>query len=93
MRIGDSSWNSSSASGYWSTLKGLGKSIQRILVPLRAQLVVKAIVGIAGGMGKKTIAEFVADGETVRLLEKCGVDFAQGYHIGHSRPMRDVLSN
>ena len=38
---------------------------------------VEAIVGIAKGMGKKTIAEFVADGETVRLLETCGVDNAQ----------------
>jgi diguanylate cyclase (GGDEF)-like protein/PAS domain S-box-containing protein len=55
------------------------------------RLVVEAIVGIAKGMGKKTIAEFVADGETVRLLEKSGVDYAQGYHVGQPRPLRDIL--
>ena len=55
------------------------------------QLVVEAIVGIAQGMGKKTIAEFVSDSETALLLEKIGVDYAQGYHTGHLGPVRDVL--
>jgi len=55
------------------------------------QLVVLAIVGIARGMGKKTIAEFVSDAETVSLIEKAGVDFAQGYHVGEPRPLLDVL--
>ena len=52
---------------------------------------VEAIVGIARGMGKKTIAEFVPDDETVRLLEKSGVDYAQGYHVGRPRPLRELL--
>ena len=56
------------------------------------QLVVRAIVGIAQGMGKKTIAEFVSDDETACLLEKHGVDFAQGYHIGRPRPVSELLS-
>jgi diguanylate cyclase (GGDEF)-like protein/PAS domain S-box-containing protein len=55
------------------------------------QLVVGAIVGIARGMGKKTVAEFVTDDETVRLLQKAGVDYAQGYHLGRPRPLRDLL--
>jgi diguanylate cyclase (GGDEF)-like protein/PAS domain S-box-containing protein len=55
------------------------------------QLVVKAIVNIARGMGKKTVAEFVADEETSRLLREIGVDFAQGYHIGVPRPISEVL--
>jgi len=55
------------------------------------QLVVGAIVGIAHGMGKKTVAEFVTDEETVRLLAKAGVDCAQGYHVGRPRPLRDAL--
>jgi diguanylate cyclase (GGDEF)-like protein/PAS domain S-box-containing protein len=46
------------------------------------RLVVQAIVGIARGMGKKTVAEFVGDAETARLLRESGVDYAQGYHIG-----------
>jgi len=55
------------------------------------QLVISAIVSIARGMGKKTVAEFVADEQTARLLLKLGVDFAQGYHIGIPRPVSEVL--
>ena len=55
------------------------------------QLVVGAIVGIAHGMGKKTIAEFVSDDETVRLLETAGVDCAQGYHLGRPQPLRELV--
>ncbi|MBS1888340.1 MAG: EAL domain-containing protein [Actinobacteria bacterium] len=46
------------------------------------RLTVQAIVGIARGLGKTTIAEFVEDEETARLLREYGVDMAQGYHLG-----------
>jgi diguanylate cyclase (GGDEF)-like protein/PAS domain S-box-containing protein len=69
-----------------------GEFIRDVVGSHMDQLVVGAIVGIAQGMGKKTIAEFVADGETARLLRKFGVDYAQGYHIARPRPVRDVLS-
>jgi EAL domain-containing protein (putative c-di-GMP-specific phosphodiesterase class I) len=57
------------------------------------QLLVAAIVGIARGMGKKTIAEFVTDDETVCLLKNAGVDYAQGYHVGRPRPLRELLQS
>lgn len=46
------------------------------------QLVVKAIVQIARGLGKQTIAEFVEDEDTRTMLQDYGVDMAQGYHLG-----------
>ncbi|HET8813487.1 MAG TPA: EAL domain-containing protein [Solirubrobacterales bacterium] len=46
------------------------------------QLTVKAIVQIARGLGKRTIAEFVEDEDTKRLLRDYGVDMAQGFHLG-----------
>jgi len=46
------------------------------------RLTVQAIVEIAKGMGKKTIAEFVETEEVLVLLRALGVDFAQGYRIG-----------
>ncbi len=49
--------------------------------PIDQQLV-RAIVTVARALGKQTIAEFVNDDETIRLLTEYGVDFAQGYHIG-----------
>jgi diguanylate cyclase (GGDEF)-like protein len=46
------------------------------------QLTVKAIVEIARGLGKTTIAEFVEDEATRRMLREYGVDMAQGFHLG-----------
>jgi EAL domain-containing protein (putative c-di-GMP-specific phosphodiesterase class I) len=46
------------------------------------QLTVKAIVEIARGLGKITIAEFVEEPSTVELLRDLGVDMAQGFHLG-----------
>ncbi|MEX2107060.1 MAG: EAL domain-containing protein [Solirubrobacterales bacterium] len=46
------------------------------------QLTVKAIVQIARGLGKTTIAEFVQDDDTIRMLREYGVDMAQGFHLG-----------
>jgi diguanylate cyclase (GGDEF)-like protein/PAS domain S-box-containing protein len=46
------------------------------------QLVIDAIVRIAQGLGKETVAEFVTDEQTQRIVHRLGVDFAQGFHIG-----------
>ncbi|HEX6667326.1 MAG TPA: EAL domain-containing protein [Solirubrobacterales bacterium] len=46
------------------------------------QLTVKAIVQIARGLGKRTIAEFVEDEDTTLMLRDYGVDMAQGFHLG-----------
>ncbi|MFN8216530.1 MAG: EAL domain-containing protein [Solirubrobacterales bacterium] len=46
------------------------------------QLTVKAIVQIARGLGKRTIAEFVQDETTAEMLREYGVDMAQGFHLG-----------
>jgi diguanylate cyclase (GGDEF)-like protein/PAS domain S-box-containing protein len=56
------------------------------------QLIVSAIVSIAKGMDKKTIAEFVADEATRDVLTLHGVDYAQGYYIAQPRPVREVLA-
>ncbi len=36
---------------------------------------------IARGLGRRTIAEFVEDAETLELLRLMGVDYAQGYYL------------
>jgi EAL domain-containing protein (putative c-di-GMP-specific phosphodiesterase class I) len=50
------------------------------------QLVVKALVGVVKGMGAMTIAEFVGDEETMALLRRYGVDYAQGFAVGRPQP-------
>ena len=51
------------------------------------RLLVEAIITVAKGMNKKTIAEFVGDDETTTLLRELGVDYGQGYHLGRPAPM------
>jgi len=51
------------------------------------QLVVEALVGLARGMGKQTIAEYVGDAATVELLRELGVDYAQGFEVGRPHPV------
>ncbi|MGE5674535.1 MAG: EAL domain-containing protein [Mycobacterium leprae] len=53
------------------------------------QHLVKGIVEVARGLGKKTMAEFVQDEATIRLLKEYGVDFAQGYYIGEPAAFTD----
>ena len=55
------------------------------------QLVVEAIVGIAKGMGKKTVAEFVSDQDMLDRLRRSGVDYAQGFYVGVPQPVGDVF--
>jgi diguanylate cyclase (GGDEF)-like protein len=56
------------------------------------QLTVKAIVQIARGLGKRTIAEFVQDDDTTRLLREYGVDMAQGFHLGRPVDVAEGLA-
>jgi diguanylate cyclase (GGDEF)-like protein len=56
------------------------------------QLTVKAIVEIARGLGKRTIAGFVQDEETMRMLRSYGVDMAQGFHLGRPVDAAKALS-
>jgi diguanylate cyclase (GGDEF)-like protein/PAS domain S-box-containing protein len=46
------------------------------------QAMVRAMNDIAHALGKITVAEFVEDEDTCRLLGEIGVDYAQGYHLG-----------
>jgi len=55
------------------------------------QLIVQAIVTIAQGLGKKTVAEFVGEQNTATLLGQIGVDYAQGYHVGAPQPVTEAL--
>ena len=52
------------------------------------QVFVRAIVEVARGLGKKTVAEFVGDAETLKLLTDIGVDYAQGHYL--SRPVAEI---
>jgi diguanylate cyclase (GGDEF)-like protein len=56
------------------------------------QLTVQAIVQIARGLGKRTIAEYVQDDATTQMLREYGVDMAQGYHLGRPVDVAEALA-
>jgi diguanylate cyclase (GGDEF)-like protein len=55
------------------------------------QLTVQAIVQIARGLGKTTIAEYVQDDLTAQMLREYGVDMAQGFHLGRPIDIAEAL--
>ncbi len=63
-------------------LKIDGDFIRTLPSSHKDQLVVQALVGLARGMGKQTIAEYVGDEPTMCLLREYGVDYAQGFEVG-----------
>jgi EAL domain-containing protein (putative c-di-GMP-specific phosphodiesterase class I) len=66
----------------FSYLKIDGAFIRGLPGSAHDQLVVKALVGLVREMGQRTIAEFVGDEATMRLLRELGVDYAQGFAVG-----------
>ena len=71
-------------------LKIDGSFVQDLAGNTVDQHLVQAIISVARGLGKMTIAEFVGDGETVRLLKEYGVDYAQGYYIAQPGPLPEI---
>jgi EAL domain-containing protein (putative c-di-GMP-specific phosphodiesterase class I) len=57
------------------------------------RLVIKAVVDIAQGLGKHTVAEHVGDEATVALLRRLGVTHGQGFHLGEPRPLAGFLAD
>jgi EAL domain-containing protein (putative c-di-GMP-specific phosphodiesterase class I) len=71
-------------------LKIDGEFIKNLPSSPTDQLIVRAAVQIAQGLGKRTVAEYVQDAATVELLRHFGVDFAQGFHIARPVPLADL---
>ncbi len=73
-------------------LKIDGEFVKHATTSQTDRLLIKAAVDIATGMGKQTIAEFIGDQETVTLLTNLGVDYGQGYHLGHPHPLNPIAT-
>jgi EAL domain-containing protein (putative c-di-GMP-specific phosphodiesterase class I) len=69
-------------------LKIDGEFIRALPASPTDQLLVKALVGVVRGMGRRTVAEFVGDARTLALLRGYGVDYAQGFQVG--RPAAEL---
>ena len=68
-------------------LKIDGEFVRGCVADRTDQLVIQAVVDIARGLGKRTVAEMVGDEDTLELVRALGVDFVQGFHIGRPAPL------
>jgi diguanylate cyclase (GGDEF)-like protein/PAS domain S-box-containing protein len=64
-----------------------GEFVRNCTADATDRLVIGAVVELARGMGKRTIAEFVGDQETLATLSALGVDYAQGFYLGRPAPL------
>ena len=55
------------------------------------QVLVRALVQVCQAYGIHTVAEFVQDEPTLRMLREFGVDYVQGYLIGRPEPIENLL--
>jgi diguanylate cyclase (GGDEF)-like protein/PAS domain S-box-containing protein len=68
-------------------LKIDGEFVRGCVADRTDQLVIRAVVDIARGLGKRTVAEMVGDEETLKLVRELGVDYVQGFHLGRPAPL------
>lgn len=67
-----------------------GSFVRNLKEDMDDQVMVRALVEVAQSFGQYTVAEFVENQDTLNLLKKIGVDFAQGYHVGKPASPADV---
>jgi diguanylate cyclase (GGDEF)-like protein len=75
------------------TLKIDGSFIRDITDNRISESMVAAITQVAKVMELDTVAEYVEQDKTRRLLTKLGVDYAQGHAIGWPQPLEEVLED
>jgi EAL domain-containing protein (putative c-di-GMP-specific phosphodiesterase class I) len=56
------------------------------------RILISAVVHIARGMHKRTIAEYVENQETLEVLTGLGVDYGQGFYLGRPAPLATHLN-
>ncbi len=59
-----------------------GRFVKNLATSPVDKAMVKAMNEIAHALGKKTVAEFVENEESFKILSAYGVDYAQGYYLG-----------
>ncbi|MCY1142826.1 EAL domain-containing protein [Actinoplanes sp. Pm04-4] len=64
-----------------------GEYVVDLVANPQDQVLVRALVQVCQAYGIHTVAEFVQDEPTLRLLRELGVDYVQGYLIGRPAPV------
>jgi EAL domain-containing protein (putative c-di-GMP-specific phosphodiesterase class I) len=75
----------------FDTVKIDGDFVKALAASRTDALIVRSMHEIASGLGKVTVAEFVQDDASLRILREIGVDHAQGFHVGAPAPVTEWL--
>lgn len=73
------------------TIKIDGSFVKDMLNSEIDYLIIESIKRIARSMNLEIIAEFVENAEIMKALEKLGIDYVQGYHIGKPVRIEELL--
>lgn len=65
--------------------------VKHVMTDENSKKITQTIINFAANLGLETIAEFVEDKDSLELLEKMGVNYAQGYY-NRQAPKRDNLN-
>lgn len=76
----------------FDVLKIDGEFVRGCATDQTNRLIIAAVVEIARGLGKETVAEVIEDEETWSALVELGVDDGQGFHLGRPVPVEDVVA-
>jgi diguanylate cyclase (GGDEF)-like protein/PAS domain S-box-containing protein len=71
-------------------LKIDGEFVTNCLLNRTDRLLIEAVVTIAQGLDKLTVAEFTPNQQTLEFLQRSGVDFSQGYFTGPPVPVEQT---
>jgi len=74
-------------------LKIDGAFVQDLATNLDNQVIVRAMIDAAHGLGKTTIAEFVDSDEVADILRDLSCDYAQGHLFGKAQPPTLILGS
>jgi EAL domain-containing protein (putative c-di-GMP-specific phosphodiesterase class I) len=77
----------------FDSLKIDGEFVGHIADSARDKHIVRGLVQIADSLHLDTVAEFVEETRTLRILEDLGVTYAQGYAIGRPRPATSLVTS
>jgi len=76
----------------FDVLKIDGEFVRDCCASATDRLVIQAVVDIARGLGKQTVAEHVSDAQTVCLLGEMGVNYGQGFYLAKPEPLNEFLN-
>ena len=75
----------------FTAVKIAGEFVRQLDTDPVDRALVTAVVGVAGQLRMRTVAEHVDRLELVEQLRTLGVDDGQGFHFGHPRPLERLL--